>query len=867
MTQKDYKILWPGDKAPQDTSIKTIRISNVAFSAIFFGLLFGFLSGLLIWNNFPNFPLSKPEVGSIWYIQRVIPFTVNLFSAGFDNSLSSQLYKAIINNPQFLKWTMFLRYVLNMVFLIGGLWYGAVKAWNPQGSKKHLKGRVLLRGKEALKDIKFQFNGFCATKSNDSGFIVNSSIPFDPTDQDQYEEVKDNFKLVTKLPEHLRTLHRIVVGGTGRGKSQLILWSLVSQCYSIIRNKRITFDRIIELENRIEKINAQDKIYEEKEKLRNSIKENPEQKELAKKLDNDLKKIQNERGKIEKYENEIEKLKADNPSENNRKLLICDTPKGDYSGLFRRDEMFIINPVLKGSDVWDIARDLNNQELAKEFWNGVIPASKGGDQTWSNSAVQVCTGITKTLQIIAPNAWDLGMVCYMFAKNPKDYEKIFGMYYPEAINVVNGADETVASVMLNLAAYTSSFNTLARIYDEFDTKKIICCATTKALSNSAYFKFWTSEIEINSQIYCSNFVNEAGKTKTHLNGSVLVNTLSTFLMRKKGEWTWKEFKEYIITNQSQILYELIKNKDDMFSKQCFASIMTYCDKWDLAEKRTRISIREWIVSDNIRDKKILVLQPYEGAKELTTGLIKGILYFSKKIILGDLLDNDNLPENEKNKLHILIDEFSSYGNISEFVKSGFEMFRSKGADLTIALQDFAQIEEIYSKSFLDFCISNAGQLIILGVNAGDTNKKLSDILGKMTTQTLQKTLGVGKDGQGSQSLQEKEEEIVSPADFNMLGADTKLKKIKYLYIGSKLNNVYELECPLQSYGKYDLYGLYGIIDYIKGATTILNTPDFDLLVDKSKIQQAGIKYNQELEAERKKKEQSYNQIGLSNANQ
>lgn len=708
MSQEKEKVkyLLPGDRPPLDTTIKTVNVSM----ALFVGTLVTFIAiniiFLMTWRTLPFLPLPPSELPAFTHLKGFWRMILPFLSLG---DYGEQLYQWKINNWfGVLGW----RY---LIAIIGGIGIGIAMffvALTPVGGDKHIKGKLLLKGLQAYRDLKREFS-FMSKDGRGSGLVVAADKKFDPTKQTIADLKPGTF---IELPEKLRRSHFMFIGGTGRGKTQAIMYRLVAQGYGQIR--------------RGEKV----------------------------------------------------------------KLLIADTPKSDYARYFHKHHVWSISPAEDSGIAWDIAKDLTDALLANAFWKGKIPSNES-DPIWPNAAIAIGTGCTKFLQVVAPKAWNYGMLAHMFTQRGEVLEPLLSEHYPEANQIIGAAGETLSSVMFNLGTYTADLIALGRIYDGFDIKKAVRQATAKALKNDTYLNFVCTDM-IRANITTANEAE-------NMTRSLMFKGACRYLTAENEKWTWKDFAKFVSLSkflQANLAAQYLnpENEAKVVHNLAFpgmwmelaATIIHYADEWDRLESQKRLSIRDWVINEN-PSRKILLLKPSETYPTLTEGLIKGILYYTNSVILGRLQDD------RKRRFHILIDELQSYGNIEPFLGPALSLYRSRGCSITVAFQDLAQLVKIYGQEFVDFMNSNIGNINILGVNDGFTANKLSDLLGEKKIEKLHRHRNA--DGGFNEDLQHHDEKVMYAAEFNTLGANDATMNIKYLSLIAGLNPAYILDAPIIPY--------------------------------------------------------------------
>ncbi|MEL4177736.1 type IV secretory system conjugative DNA transfer family protein [Roseateles sp. PN1] len=475
------------------------------------------------------------------------------------------------------------------------------------------------------------------------------------------------------------------------------------------------------------------------------------------------------------------------------KLLIVDTPKEDFSRLFKASEMLRVSPHTKGSLSWNIGTDIYHHLVAQAFWEGVIPANDK-DPIWSTSARQMTTGITASLIAVAPNLWNYGMLAHMLMKTAEQLSPILMKHYPEATQVLRSAEQTLSSVMFNVGAYASSFIQLARIHDGFDLKKPICQATAAALKLPDYLDMVADDLMSDLDMP-EGIRNMQG---------LMFKAITTHLNKIQPGWNWIDYgrflkatdmdKQLAIAKQTLGQFDLLKFSPGHTAgwKKLNSVIVTSAKTWDVIEARPKLKFREWLMNEN-PDVKVVVLQPSEAFPTLTEGLIRGMLFYANSVILADLKDS------KTRKFQILIDELQSNGNIEKFLLPALALYRSRGVGLTLAFQDLSQIEKLYGPEAVQFLTSNVAGIYLMGVNQGTTAEKLSELVGKREVQIRSQSKTSSKDGVSfNESFQKDTAQVITADEINTL-LGTKGKEIHYLYLPDGLNPAYVLRNKIIPY--------------------------------------------------------------------
>ena len=479
------------------------------------------------------------------------------------------------------------------------------------------------------------------------------------------------------------------------------------------------------------------------------------------------------------------------------KMLIVDTKKGDYGKQFYRKHQYVLGPTVEGGEVWDISTDIQTMSHTTSWWYGLIPQSDDKQKIWDDSARMVGIACTTFLQSEAKD-FNFGMHAYLMTRNIKLLQDLVQPYFEIASKVFGAATETLASVDFNLAARAANLMRLAEIYDGYSIKREICQATAKSLKSPKF---------LNSIYFCM-MADQALKQGSDANSdtmgackAIAFKACVTHLNKNKKDWKWVDFAKICALppkDQAKLLKPVLNSDeqtllasgfDDLWEKTCSA-IVHYAEEWDKLEAQPKISIREWLKSDKA-ERGVLLLRPSEGEPELTRDYIAGILNYANQVVL------DELPDSKTRRMQVIIDELASLGNLQRFLAPAQEMYRSKGVGITLIFQDFSQAKKIYGQEFLSFMQSNTANCFFLGAQPGETTETISKVIGD---RTITKThITVDKEGGRSTNEQSHPERVISQDELNLLGARPAEGKAYYIYWGSQLPNVYELELPLLPY--------------------------------------------------------------------
>lgn len=749
--------IWPGDSNKLLDPSKPVRYVGSALLMGFLGLAIGlFVSfiALMFVNTswLPKPPSSKPIVHHFWaYLLAMLELVYPKLSSSTLDAYRG--FMQALPEPQQL--AMFRRWGLtSLAGLSCAVWFFVI-GFKPTTGLIHLRGKKLLKGKEAFAELLLAYR-----LQNPSGLFIGRFDGYDPRQASFYEQKPSD---LVELPEDKRRTHAVYIGGTGRGKTQTIITHVVAPIRHYIRQG-------------------------------------------------------------EPF-----------------KLLIVDTPKEDFSRLFRGSEMLRVGPHTKGSLSWNYSTDLYHPLVAQAFWEGVIP-SNDKDPIWSTSARQIATGVTASLIATAPNLWTSGMLAHMLLKDAEQLKPILAEHYPEATQVLRSAEQTLSSVMFNIGAYASSFVQLARIHDGFDLKKPICQATAAALKLPAYLEMVADDLMHGVEADMPESIRQMQ--------GVMFKAITTHLNKIQPAWCWIDYGRFLKAHdmdaQLRIAQQTLSQFDlPKFSpanaagwKKLNSQIVTSAKTWDVIEAKPKLNFRQWLMDEN-PETKVVVLQPSEAFPTLTEGLIRGMLFYANSVILADLKDS------KTRKFQILIDELQSNGNIDPFLGPALQLYRSKGVGLTLAFQDLSQVEKLYGTEFVSFLTSNVGGIYLMGVNQGTTAEKLSELVGKREVQFRSMSKTTSKDGASfNESIQKDTSQTITADEINTLLGD-KAGEIHYLYLPSGLNPAYLLRNKIIP---YEVHYEGKPASWISAKPTVIQWKDMDKYWKKPKADEGG-KAQQQPEAE------------------
>lgn len=732
---KDEKpiVLLPGDKRVLDGYTPVIHSGTAIFLAVLAFVTIASTVLALTWFNFPFLPL--PESGrsklyhilqffNHWFVGRLVKLPSYYTYGGWMNAVIEQGQIHLI----------LIRHLL--ATLVGG--YAGYKAfiysWKPVDNQRQIRGKTLLKGREAFDDLKWEYDKqIAATVSEkypkgqrglimatDKGFKANDAKTFDKTAK------------IIRVPDSARRVHYLFLAGSRRGKG-VTLKQLLMQVYYRILNGA------------------------------------------------------------------------------NDKLMIIDTPKGEYAWMFKQKYTYQIAPDEKHDMQLWFARDLEYDADIRSYWAGRIPTDEK-QPYWSDSARIIGVAIMVFLRNTCGEDWNLGHFAYWRDQSREKLIELAKEHFPDALKTLQGAPATVDTHFSTLSTNSSDAIELSRIWNGFHHKGDIHQMSV-ALLRRAYWLTWF----VNTAYALSRIVE---KDEEEFEEDIPENYFTHYVMKgllkhlnSNGIWAWKDLKALVskpIGEQIEIARRYLTNDETKHTEKhdltvhakLIKPIITKAEIWDMYEAKPRFSLKDLILDDN-PERKILLIKPSGRFNEQTIGLIRGMLFYMKGLVNDKFFPDDKSKEYPQiRRFHVVCDEFQALGNLKEFIGPAMEMFASKGITVYLACQDLSQLKEIYGENFLQFLQANTGNVYLLGTNMGSSAEMISNQLGKKTILKRHESTTYQDNGKStSVNFQEHEGVVMTPDEINELGSkfEKNRKYVRYLYVPGNMSNAYILEGEIASF--------------------------------------------------------------------
>ncbi len=180
------------------------------------------------------------------------------------------------------------------------------------------------------------------------------------------------------------------------------------------------------------------------------------------------------------------------------------------------------------------------------------------------------------------------------------------------------------------------------------------------------------------------------------------------------------------------------------------------------------SIKKWIESE---DSGFLFLIGYPKLKDTLRPLLSLFIDLSIKHVLS-------LHEDYNRRIYFLLDEFATLQKLPTIVQ-GLEQGRSKGLSIVLAIQDFNQLERVYSETAYSI-LNNCSVIVSFALNDPRSQEVLSKVIGEIEKLETDESLAMGpEDTRDGLSLQRKRkvERLLLPSEFSTLQDLTAFVKI------------------------------------------------------------------------------------------
>ncbi|ANJ72221.1 hypothetical protein A9Y76_06980 [Ralstonia insidiosa] len=827
-----------------------INVGSVVALTILCFFFFMSFALLMSWHDFPLLPLPTNNRPALYHLVAFYKVWAGKLLPFFQGETYEQ-YTAWIfwldgrHELGRLGW----RWVFS--FLVGAV--AAIKiafaAWKPVTSEIQTRGRVLVEGPEAYPTLKVDFANQVRREAENKpepippAFTWETDEGYIPTDPDN-DKIKPSHKVV--MPDTQRRTHFFFAAGTRRGKTQLILKRIIEFLVRILKGEVIKvliidtakadYSRYIPrwLMHMIAPQEKSGEAWAVATDLQ--VKAHAEEFWKGQIPDSEKDPFWNNAGRslgaastvalintsgndwsfnnityyLKLSPKEFEPIVRQHYPEALQIIQMGDTTLSSVMGTL---ESFTKH-ILQLAEVWDgyqYKHDIRQMSVRLlqdkyesnqfQFAEGLIPVFKEKEEGGSTINFEnllpnmILRGLLKTFNEEIGNEegnrWRWKQMADTLRKPYREILKIAFKHYT--------AEEK--SIFVNPAVKGA----VVKAAFEFREKNLQLF--TKDSEMTSYVDAHFSKPEDKQ----ANLVFKAVLRKFRETHELIIGIVDTF-----ENWDNSIFDFLLENLSSKELSRLMTDNDHEKLIRAAKPIFTYHHIWDKFETQPRFSFRDWIYNEN-PEKKFLVLKTSGQFSALTNPLVRGMLFYAK-----GLIDDDGFLDDKDagmiRKFYILMDEFQALGNIKEFIEGALERFASKGVTVMLAVQDLAQLVKIYGQEFVDFLMSNTGNIFFIGSNIGKTSEMISNAVGKKWFKKLHTSVTYQENGKSfSQNWQEHEGVVITPDEVNsrlgldangypkrtfmewLLRLDPKKLPIRYLYIGANMPKAYLLETPVCGY--------------------------------------------------------------------
>lgn len=792
-TQQKPVVVFTNSDLPSDPEVPYKHLGNAALVGLLSAIVGISIFFLFLCKDYPTAKGISPiaQIGHFWNFLFGFIFKVAQWDGfNYNRNIFHEAAQQGLGNWLLLRWIGSI-----VLGLAAGFWGGKL-AFGIKTSSIHISGKKLRLFKEAYDDLAVLMappKDPELLKRHPSGLVLavdpSAQVGYDPRTMTVENLTKRKIPFI-ELPEQLRRVHSAKIGGTGRGKSQAEIQAEFMQVYSLMK--------------RAGKKNKRKMMVVDTPKSDYSVLVSNTSPFVA---------------KIAPHESDPTCVIWDIPTDLASKGEAYQFWKGRIS-VSEKDPMWGKSAIALGTGCTYAL-----QMMCPKAWNfgmltyilgkepqtlrAIFPKTYFETRQTFGGAEQTLGGMMQNLASELPdlvalaNYWDgFDMKMAVFQSTAK------ALTFPDYLEYIlrdmtkgNMADIFTPREAAEFARHIEDRNKAAREAAEKQVKEL----------NS---KLEPDKTPITVDEIFTDYLDIQDFSETRLLFKSTCNHLTSQKTKHndKGEvietWTWKDFDELITKPLNELKIELAKTVQDKTDLEDLANISEapfywtwlcsrihfYHEQWDTIEGKPRFSIGEWWMSPQV-DKPLLFLKPCEATDYLTTGLIKGILYYTNSVILGRLEDDPF------RKWNIIIDELASYGKLDFFVKSALEKYRSRGISLTLAFQDLSQMDEIYDRHFVPFLTGNMGAIYIYGFNASDTSDRMSKLVGQREVREKTRNITYG-DGKKSvnEGWQTVKKDVMTPDKFNtLLGAKDSEGVVNFLFLGNKLPDAYILQIKIINY--------------------------------------------------------------------
>lgn len=161
----------------------------------------------------------------------------------------------------------------------------------------------------------------------------------------------------------------------------------------------------------------------------------------------------------------------------------------------------------------------------------------------------------------------------------------------------------------------------------------------------------------------------------------------------------------------------------------------------------------------------------------TFGFLHGLLVWQALNVMGEKTVHKGGSKRLERPVNLILDEFRSL-NLPKDISGLISVIRSRNIMMSIILQSYSQLKEIYDENTASAIYSNCDTTLFLGGHDEETTKKLSDRAGQQTITTTNTSSTRGASASSTESHQTQGRALIDQAEISKLKGDEAIVYIR-----------------------------------------------------------------------------------------
>ena len=221
-------------------------------------------------------------------------------------------------------------------------------------------------------------------------------------------------------------------------------------------------------------------------------------------------------------------------------------------------------------------------------------------------------------------------------------------------------------------------------------------------------------------------------------------------------------------------YHIFKQAAGKTARSILVSAAVRLSVFTLHEVRD-VTSRDTLELEKLGERKQAIFCVIPDSNDNSLNFLVGMLYtqaFQELYYQADKVHGGSLPV----PVRLMFDEFANVALPDGYARLQATM-RSRNIMATIILQNISQLKALFKDDW-EGIIGNADSLIYLGGNEKESHKYISELLGKETLDTRNRSVSRGSHGSSSVSYQQTGRELMTPDEVRTLDNDFALLFIR-----------------------------------------------------------------------------------------